>query len=200
MWQTDGTAHKLKPRSFHKSIHLQAYPMDFHLLCELHLTRCRYRTMFCIFSNFIYSLSFSYFSYFWKKSKKLKNSSFIPVFYRQWTFHLPRKSLEKTNLHLFCSYNIISLLLEYFGLVIEHGKSEVFHFSRSHEVFNPSLLDLSCFGGSILKPKDIWKYLGFIFNKKLSFWQHVKFYFNKVLSTVKYMKMLGNFTWGLFPQ
>jgi len=22
MWQTDGTAHKLKPRSFHKSIHL----------------------------------------------------------------------------------------------------------------------------------------------------------------------------------
>ena len=40
-WQTDSTAHKLKPRSFHKFmlsntefthfIHLQANTMDFHL-------------------------------------------------------------------------------------------------------------------------------------------------------------------------
>ena len=29
-WQTDGTAHKLKPRSFHKSAHLQVYLVDFH--------------------------------------------------------------------------------------------------------------------------------------------------------------------------
>ena len=28
--QTDGTAHKLKPRSFHKSAHLQVYSADFH--------------------------------------------------------------------------------------------------------------------------------------------------------------------------
>jgi len=29
-WQTDGIAHKLKPRSFHKSAHLQVHPVDFH--------------------------------------------------------------------------------------------------------------------------------------------------------------------------
>jgi len=28
--QIDGTAHKLKPRSFHKSAHLQVYPADFY--------------------------------------------------------------------------------------------------------------------------------------------------------------------------
>jgi len=30
MWQTDGAAHKLKLRSFHKSTHLQVYSVDFH--------------------------------------------------------------------------------------------------------------------------------------------------------------------------
>jgi len=30
MWQTDGAAHKLKPRSFHKFTHLQVYSADFH--------------------------------------------------------------------------------------------------------------------------------------------------------------------------
>ena len=30
MWQTDSTAHKLKPRLFHKSAHLQVHFADFH--------------------------------------------------------------------------------------------------------------------------------------------------------------------------
>ena len=30
MWQTDGAAHKLKPRSFHKSTHLRVHSADFH--------------------------------------------------------------------------------------------------------------------------------------------------------------------------
>ena len=30
MWQTDGAAHKLKPRSFHKSAHLWVHSADFH--------------------------------------------------------------------------------------------------------------------------------------------------------------------------
>ena len=37
-WQTDGAAHKLKPRLFHKFAHLQANPTDFHLWYEQHLT------------------------------------------------------------------------------------------------------------------------------------------------------------------
>ena len=115
-------------------------------------------------------------------------------------FVFQEKSLEKMNSYPFCSYNIILSLLEYFRLVIEHGKSEVFYFSRLHRVYNLPPLDLSYFGGPILKSKNTWRYPSFIFDRKLSFWQHIKFYSNKVLSTVKYMKMLGNSTQGLSPQ
>jgi len=38
MWQTDRTAHKLKPRSFHKSTHFWVHLAYFHLQCELYLT------------------------------------------------------------------------------------------------------------------------------------------------------------------
>ena len=34
MQQTDSTAHKLKPRLFHKSVQLQVHLADFHLQCE----------------------------------------------------------------------------------------------------------------------------------------------------------------------
>jgi len=41
------------------------------------------------------------------------------------------KSFDISNSHLFCSYNVLSKLLDSFGLVIKHSKTEVFHFSRS---------------------------------------------------------------------
>jgi len=112
-------------------------------------------------------------------------------------FVVQSKSLMILNSFLFCSYNIVSSLLEMFGLVLEYGKTEVFHFSRSCGVFNPPPLDLLDISGLSLIPKDIWRYLGFIFNRKLSFWQHINFYANKAISTVKYMKILRNSTWGL---
>jgi len=74
------------------------------------------------------------------------------------------KSIDISNAHLFCSYNVLSKLLIDFGLVIEHGKTEVFHFNRSHRIFNPTPLDLSSLGGPSLCPKDTWKYLGFFFD------------------------------------
>jgi len=86
-----------------------------------------------------------------------------------------------------------------FGLITKHRKSKIFHFFRSHKTVNPSSLDLDSLGGSILCPKDIWRYLEFIFNGKLSFQQHINFYSNKALSMVKYMKMLGNSKKGLLP-
>jgi len=113
---------------------------------------------------------------------------------------ISRKTFEKTNTNIFCSYNIISFLLNQFGLVIEYGKSEVFYFSRSYRLFNLPSLDFSCFEDSILKPKNIWCYLGFIFDRKLSFWQHIKFYSNKILLTIKCIKMLRNSTQSLLPQ
>ena len=64
------------------------------------------------------------------------------------------KSIDISNAHLFCSYNVLSKLLINFGLVIEYEKTEVFHFNRSHRIFNPPPLDLSLLGGLSLCPKD----------------------------------------------
>ena len=74
--------------------------------------------------------------------------------------------------------------------MIEHSKTEVFHFNRSHGSFNPPSLDLSSIGGPILHPKNSWKYLGFIFDQKLMFYQHIDFYLNKAISMVKCMRLL----------
>jgi len=60
------------------------------------------------------------------------------------------KSFIISNSNLFCSYNILSKLLDSFGLAIEHSKTEIFHFSRSQGAFNPPPLNLSILGGPIL--------------------------------------------------
>ena len=48
----------------------------------------------------------------------------------------------------------MSSLLEQFGLVIKYRKMEVFHFSKSHAVFNFLSLDLTSLGEYILCPKE----------------------------------------------
>jgi len=70
---------------------------------------------------------------------------------------------NKTLLELTSSYSIVSDLMVSFGLVMEHDKSEIFHFSRAHNSSNPKL-DLSAIGIPILKPKTYWRYLGFYFD------------------------------------
>ena len=117
---------------------------------------------------------------------------FIIYFVDDGLFISQNKSLNISNSYLFYSYNVMTKLLERFGLIVEHSKTEVFHFNRSQGSFNPLPLDLSPIGGSILKPKSTWKYLGFIFDRKLLFHQHINFYTNKVMSMVKCMKILGN--------
>ena len=101
------------------------------------------------------------------------------------------------NSHLFCSYHIMSSLLRQFGLIIKHGKTEVFYFSRLHSHFDYPSLNLSTLGSPILCSKETWHYLGFIFNRKLMFRQYINFYANKVLLTMKYMKILSNSSRGL---
>ena len=134
-----------------------------------------------------------------KRFKNLKIPISILSFVDDSLFIAQDKSLNISNLHLFCSYNILSKLLDSFGLVIEHLKTEIFHFSRSQGVFNPSPLNLSPLGGPILRPKDLWKYLGFIFDRKLSFHKHIDHYANKAISTVKCIKLLGNSSRGISP-
>ena len=63
-------------------------------------------------------------------------------------------SILISNFQLFCSYNVLSNLLTDFSLVIEHSKTEIFHFNRLHGEFNPPSLDLSPLGGPVLCPKD----------------------------------------------
>ena len=46
---------------------------------------------------------------------------------------------------------------------------EVFHFSGSQDIFNPSLLNLMSLEGPILHPRNTWYYLEFIFDQKLLF-------------------------------
>ena len=73
------------------------------------------------------------------------------------------------------------ILLLKFGLQVEHLKTEVFHFSRSHSAFNPLPLDLSSISGPLLILKDTWKCLGFIFDRKLCFHKHIDYYANKAI-------------------
>ena len=104
--------------------------------------------------------------------KHLKNLK-IPIsmlsFVNNGLFIIQSKSFSFLNSLLFCSYNITSILLWKFGLTLEHSKTKVFHFSRLHGTFNPPPLDFSVLGAPILYSKEVWKYLGFIFDRKLTF-------------------------------
>ena len=134
-----------------------------------------------------------------KHLKNLKIPISIISFVNDSLFISRSKSFDISNSHLFCKYNILSNLLKKFGLVVKHSKTEIFHFNRSHSTFDPPLLDLSPLGGNILCLNDTWKYLGFIFDRKLIFHQHVDFYVNKSISTIKYMKIIGNSNHGINP-
>ena len=107
--------------------------------------------------------------------------------------------IDISNSCLYCSYDVLTNLLEKFGLVVEHSKTEIFHFNRSHGVFNPPPLDLSPLGENVLLPSNTWKYLEFIFDRKLTFHQHVDFYANKAISVVKCMKLLDNSSYSINP-
>ena len=139
---------------------------------------------------------------FYILEKHLKNLK-IPVsilsFIDNGLFISQNVSLHVSNTNIFCSYNIVSNLLTKFGLVVEHEKTEVFHFSRQQGEFNPLPLDYTPIRGSVLRSKDSWRYLGFYFDHKLLFKHHIDFYSHKAISTVKCMKMLGNSSRGLIP-
>jgi len=124
--------------------------------------------------------------------KILKIPIFIISFVDNGLFISQNKSISHSNTNPFCCYNIISSLLTKYGLIVEHRKTDIFYFSRSHKAFNPPPLDLSSLGGPVLLPKDTWRYLSFIFDCKLTFRNHIDFYANKAISMVKCMKLLGN--------
>ena len=151
-------------------------------------------------SPILSSLYLTLFLYILEKHlKNLKIPISILFFVDDGLIIAQNKSFDVSNSQLYCSYNVLSKLLDSFSLVIEHSKTEIFHFSRSQGFFNPPPLNLSPLGELTLRPKDSWKYLGFIFNHKLDFHKHINYYANKALSTVKCMKLLGNLSRGISP-
>jgi hypothetical protein len=103
------------------------------------------------------------------------------------------------------AYAHITTLFTDFGLVMEHSKTELFHFalkSNDYESANPTLdLGFAPFTGTTpLIPKRIWRYLGIFFDRNLTFCEHVKHYATKSISTVRSMKILGNSSRGLTPK
>ncbi|CAA7267347.1 unnamed protein product [Cyclocybe aegerita] len=112
------------------------------------------------------------------------------------------KQLDDNNVGLRKAYKIIYLLFVAFALVLEHNKTELFHFSCRRDAYNPSL-DLGYAphtGVTPLKPKTYWRYLGFYFDRGLTFHEHVRYYATKVFTTVQAMRMLRNSTRGLSPK
>jgi hypothetical protein len=105
------------------------------------------------------------------------------------TIIIQSKSLSDNLVSLKDVYWAINDILLKFGLVLEHDKSEVFHFMRTRKDIPPPL----ALGNNILlTPKIYWCYLGFFFDKTLSFKEHVRFYSTKAFSTVLAIRMLGN--------
>jgi len=104
-----------------------------------------------ILSTFFIILIFYIFE---KRIKNLKISISFLLFVNDRLFISQERSFDNTNANLFYSYNIISSLLEQFGLIVKYRKTENFHFSRLYRIFNILPLNLSQIDGLILYSKD----------------------------------------------
>ena len=109
-------------------------------------------------------------------------------------------SLQANVSSLRKAYALVFELFTALGLALEHDKTELMHFDRSNNRKDNPVLDLTPITGvreNYIKPKVHWRYLGFYFDRKLTFREHVRYYSTKALTTVKAMGMLGNSARGL---
>ena len=135
--------------------------LNYHLLMHIHQKAGLNIWIVKFFANYLINRKTNYlwnnFSspifnvYFRKPSKK---SVSIISFVDDELFISQNKSFDISNSHLFCSYNVMTNLLDKFSLIVEHSKTEVFYFNRSHSFFNPLPLDLSLIRGLVLTPKN----------------------------------------------
>jgi len=82
--------------------------------------------------------------------KNLKNLVSIISFVDNELFISQSNFFDISNSHFYYNYNVLTNLLEKFSLVVEHSKTEIFHFNRSHGTFNPPPLDLFPLGENVL--------------------------------------------------
>jgi Reverse transcriptase (RNA-dependent DNA polymerase) len=80
------------------------------------------------------------------------------------------------------------------SLVLEHTRSEAFHFTRARgDLDLPINLSFQpIMSNTPLRPKLTWQYFGFFFDHKLLFKEHIWFYSTKAQTTIRAMGTLGN--------
>ena len=88
-------------------------------------------------TNFICTVSLSVSLYPWKMSKNLNIPISIISFIDDGLFISQNKSFHISDSCLYCSYNVMTKLLEKFDLIVEHSNTEVFYFNRSHRISWP---------------------------------------------------------------
>jgi len=114
-----------------------------------------------------------------------------------------QSSTWKKNLLLLKeAYHVVFEITQAMGLVLEHDKSEVYHFSRKSNDHNPAV-DLGYApytGDTPLTPKPFWRYLSFYFDQQLRFTEHTKRYSTKAFTSVMALLALGNSVRGLTPK
>src|SRR5262245_56627466 len=87
------------------------------------------------------------------------------------------------------SYHSFVNILWTMGFSVQHSKTEWMGFTRRHND-PPPPLRLS--DDITLHAPSSWRYLGFFFDRKLTFKEHVRHYQTKALSTVNCSTILGN--------
>jgi hypothetical protein len=100
------------------------------------------------------------------------------------------------------AYGIMFQVLSDMGLSMEHSKTELFHFSCEQKNYQDLSISLPVGPNSAVNPlcpKAIWCYLGFFFDRHLTFREHVCHYTTKAFTMVWAMGMLGNSVRGLDP-
>jgi hypothetical protein len=72
-------------------------------------------------------------------------------------------------------YTIMHELFTAVGLIMEHDRNKLFHFIRAHTSWDrPINLGFAPFTDETpLRPKKFWHYLGFYFDRKLTFQEHI---------------------------
>ena len=104
-----------------------------------------------VLSPILLAFYFSPFLYILEKClKNLNIPMSIISFVDVGLFISQSKSFHTSNCHLFCSHNVMSNLLKKFGFIVEHSKTNIFHFNRSQNIFNPPPLNLIPLGETIL--------------------------------------------------
>ncbi|KAL7283508.1 hypothetical protein ACG7TL_002941 [Trametes sanguinea] len=108
-------------------------------------------------------------------------------------------SVEENCRRLAVLYHRTTVTLERLGLFVEIDKNELMHFISAALARSQDPLPLHLDNGVVIQPSQIWRYLGFRLDPRLSFRAHVDFFAERALTTVHAMLMLGNSVRGLTP-